>query len=42
LDKTNPPYYEVEYVERSHEEEKMMHSLPFNEVIQVLEAPAQE
>jgi hypothetical protein len=42
LDKIDPPYYEVEDVETSHEDETMMHALPFNEVIQILEAPAQE
>ena len=42
MDKTNPPYYEVEDVETSHEDETMMHALPFNEVIQILEAPTHE
>jgi hypothetical protein len=42
LDKTDPHYYEVENVEKSHEDETMMHALPFNEVIQILESPAQE
>jgi hypothetical protein len=42
LDKIGPPYYEVEYVETSHEDEKMMHALPFSEVIQILKAPTQE
>jgi hypothetical protein len=41
LDKTNPPYYEVEDVETSHEDKTMMHVLPYNEVIQILEAPTQ-
>jgi hypothetical protein len=40
LDKTNPPYYEVE--ETSHEDETMMHALQFDEVVRVLKAPAQE
>jgi hypothetical protein len=35
LDKIDPPYYEVEDVEASHEDETMMHALPFNEVIQI-------
>ena len=39
LDKTDPPY-EVE--ETSHEDETMMHVVPFDEVVQVLKAPAQE
>jgi hypothetical protein len=39
LDKIDP-HYEVE--ETSHEDETMMHALPFDEVIRVLEAPAQE
>jgi hypothetical protein len=42
LDKMDPPYYEVEDVETSHENKTMMHALPFNEVIQILKAPAQE
>jgi hypothetical protein len=42
LDEIDPPYYEDEDVEASHEEETMMHALPFNEVIQILEAHAQE
>jgi hypothetical protein len=39
LDEIDPPYYEVEDVEASHEDETMMHALPFNEL---REAPAQE
>jgi hypothetical protein len=42
LDKIDPPYYEVEDVERSHQDETMMHALPFNEVIQAIDAPAQQ
>ena len=42
MDKIDPLYYEFEDVERSHEDETIMHFLPFNEVIQILEAPAQE
>jgi hypothetical protein len=42
LDKIDPSYYEVEYVETSHEDDTMMHTLPFNEVIHILEAHAQE
>ena len=40
--KIDPPCCKVEYVEASHEDETMMHDLPFDEVIQILEAPAQE
>jgi hypothetical protein len=40
LDKTDPPYYEVE--ETSHEDETMMHALPFDEATRVLEAPTRE
>jgi hypothetical protein len=40
LDEIDPPYYEVE--EASHEDETMTHALPFNEIIQFLEAPAHE
>jgi hypothetical protein len=42
LDKTDPPYYEVEDVETIHEDETMMHALPSNEVIQILKDPTQE
>jgi hypothetical protein len=42
LDKIDPPYYEIEDVDTSHEDETMMHVVYFNEVIQILEAPAQE
>jgi hypothetical protein len=42
LDKTNPPYYEVEDVETSHDEETTMHAHPSNEVIQILEATSQD
>jgi hypothetical protein len=40
LGKTDPPYYEVE--ETSHEGNTIMHALPFDKVVQVLEAHAQE
>jgi hypothetical protein len=42
LDEIDAPYYEVEDVEASHEDEKTMHTLPFNEFIKILEAPTQE
>jgi hypothetical protein len=42
LDKIDPPYYEVEDVETSHKDGTMMHALPSDEVIQILEAPTQE
>jgi hypothetical protein len=42
LGKIDPPCCKVEDVEASHEDETMMHALPFDEVIQILEAPAQE
>jgi hypothetical protein len=42
LDKLDPPYCEAENVRASHEDETMMLALPFDEVIQILEAPAQE
>jgi hypothetical protein len=40
LDKIDPPYYEVEDIETSHEDNRMIHTIPFNEVIQIVEAPA--
>jgi hypothetical protein len=39
LDKLDPPYYEDEYVEASHEDETMISSLPFDEVFQAFDAP---
>jgi hypothetical protein len=42
LDELDPLYYEVEDVEESHEDEALMLFLPFDEVIQVFDAPAQE
>jgi len=42
LDKLYPPYYEVEHVEESHEDETMMPALPFDEVIQAFDAPTHE
>jgi hypothetical protein len=38
----DPPYYEAKDIEASHEDETMMHGLPFSEVIQILEALEQE
>jgi hypothetical protein len=32
LDEIDPPYYEAEYVEASHEDETMIHALPFNKL----------
>jgi hypothetical protein len=40
--KVGPPCCIVEYVGASHEDETMMHVVSFDEVTQVLEAPAQE
>jgi hypothetical protein len=42
LDELDPLYYEAEDVGASHEDEALMLSLPFDEVIQVFDAPAQE
>jgi hypothetical protein len=42
LDKLDPLYYEAEDVGESHEDEALMLSLPFDEVIQVFDAPTQE
>jgi hypothetical protein len=42
LRKIDPPCCEVEYVEARHEDKTMMPSLPFYEVIQILEGPAWE
>jgi hypothetical protein len=39
--KIDPPCCKVEDVEASHEDKIMMHALPLDEVIQILEAPAQ-
>jgi hypothetical protein len=40
LDELNPPYYEVEDVRASHEDEALMLAPPFDEVIQIFDAPA--
>jgi hypothetical protein len=42
LDELDHLYYEVEDVGASHEDEALMLALPFDEVIQVFDAPAQE
>jgi hypothetical protein len=42
LDELDLPYCEVEDVKAIHEDETMMHSLSFDEVIHILEAPAHE
>jgi len=42
LDELDPPYYEAEDVRVSHEDEALMFSPPFDEVIQIFEAPTQE
>jgi hypothetical protein len=40
LDELDPPYYEAEDVRKSHEDKALILVLPFNEVIQIFEAPA--
>jgi hypothetical protein len=42
LDKLDPLYYEAKDVGESHEDEALMLSLSFDEVIQVFDAPAQQ
>jgi hypothetical protein len=42
LDELDPPYYEAEDVGTSHEDEALMLTPPFDEVIQILNAPAQK
>ena len=42
LDELDPLYYEAEDLGASHEDEALMISLPFDELIQVFDAPAQE
>jgi hypothetical protein len=42
LDELDPPYYEAEDVRECHEDEELMLTPPFDEVIQIFDAPAQE
>jgi hypothetical protein len=42
LDELDPPYYEADNVRESHDDEELMLAPPFDEVIQIFEAPAQE
>jgi hypothetical protein len=42
LDRIDPSYCEAEDVREIHEEEALMLTLPFDEVIQIFDAPAQE
>jgi hypothetical protein len=42
LDELYPPYYEAKDVKESHEDEALILVPPFDEVIQIFEAPAQE
>jgi hypothetical protein len=42
LDEIDPPYYEAKDVGEINEDEELMLTLPFDEVIQIFNAPAQE
>ena len=40
LDELDPFYNEIEYVGASHEEKAVMLTLPFDDIIQIFDAPA--